>query len=102
MGYAPVIGFRAGIATPFYFYDLEKEEQTNLRLFPFAGMDTTLFYYQKLSAQSAFEELKLVVDEAKKVNGTFIFVAHNDLIGPKSIWSGWNKYFEQFIDYARE
>ncbi len=86
----------------FYFYDLEKEEQTNLRIFPFAGMDSTLMYYQKLKPETALEELKLLVNEVKKVNGTFIFVAHNDLIGKKSVWEGWSKCFEQFVAYARE
>ena len=35
LGYAGQTGFRAGICTPFYFYDLELEETTNLLLVPF-------------------------------------------------------------------
>jgi hypothetical protein len=102
LGYASILGFRAGIASPFFFYDILKEEQTNLRIFPFAAMDATLHYYLKLSPKSALEELKLLVDEVKKVQGTFIFIAHNDLISEASIWKGWNKYFQEFIAYARE
>ncbi|MFI5164946.1 MAG: DUF7033 domain-containing protein, partial [Bacteroidia bacterium] len=45
LGYAGNIGFRASICTPFYFYDLEKEETTTLRLNPFAVMDATLNTY---------------------------------------------------------
>jgi hypothetical protein len=36
LGYSSLAGFRAGIASPFLFYDLEKEEATQLRVFPFA------------------------------------------------------------------
>ncbi len=102
MGYASVLGFRASIASPYYFYDLRKEEQTNLRIYPFAAIDSALFYYLKLSSASAFEEVKLLVDEVKKVNGTFIFVAHNDLIGPHGPWANWQTYFEKLVAYARE
>ena len=34
MGYADQIGFRAGTCTPFYFYDLENEIQTTLKVHP--------------------------------------------------------------------
>ena len=36
MGYASNVGFRAGTCTPFYFYDLDFEIQTPLKVFPFA------------------------------------------------------------------
>lgn len=102
MGHASILGFRASITSPFFFYDLLKDEQTNLKIFPFAAMDSTLHYYLNLSPKSALEELKLLVNEVKSVQGTFIFIAHNDLISPTSVWKGWSKYFEEFIAYARE
>jgi len=36
MGYASNVGFRAGTCTPFYFYDLDFEIQTPLKIFSFA------------------------------------------------------------------
>ena len=102
LGNPNVIGFRASIASPFYFYDLKRDDTTSLRIFPFAAMDSTLYYYLKVTPESALEELKLITDEIKKVQGTFIFIAHNDLISKKSPWKGWNNCFEEFIEYAKE
>ncbi|MEI7803414.1 MAG: polysaccharide deacetylase family protein [Bacteroidota bacterium] len=102
MGNPNIIGFRASIASPFYFYDLKRDETTSLRVHPFAAMDSTLFYYTKVTAESALEELKLITDEIKKVHGTFIYIAHNDLISKQSLWKGWSQCFEEFIEYAKE
>ena len=102
LGNPGLIGFRASIASPFYFYDLIRDENTNLRIFPFAAMDSALYYHMKVTSETALSELKILVDEVKKVHGTFIYIAHNDLIGKQSPWKGWNSYYEQFIEYARE
>ncbi len=102
MGNPNIIGFRASIASPFLFYDLKRDETTSLRIHPFTAMDSTLFYYTKVSAESALEELKLITQEIKKVQGTFIYIAHNDLISPNSPWKGWHECFEKFIEYAKE
>ena len=47
MGYGSINGFRASVASSFYWYDLEKEEKTDLELFPFCFMDANSFYEQK-------------------------------------------------------
>ena len=36
IGYHDAYGFRAGTCKPFLFFDVEKNETTKLRLFPFA------------------------------------------------------------------
>ena len=43
MGYPDEPGFRAGIARPYYFYDVAEDHQTNLKIFPFQVMDATLY-----------------------------------------------------------
>ena len=100
MGFASQVGFRAGIASSVLWYDLSKEETTSLRIFPFAVMDATLYYYQKLSAEQAFFKTKKLIDEVKKVNGYFQFLAHNDLLSEKFLWSGWREKFEEVNAYA--
>ena len=52
MGYADVVGYRASIAAPFAWFDLEKNEETALTIYPFAVMDVTLKNYMKLQQVS--------------------------------------------------
>ena len=47
MGFVDAIGFRAGISSPFPFYDLERDHETELLVHPFCVMDTTLQKYLK-------------------------------------------------------
>jgi hypothetical protein len=101
MGFASEVGFRAGIASPFYWYDLLKEEATTLRIFPFAAMDATLHYYQKLSPDEAFTKTKKLINEVKKVNGYFQFLAHNDLLC-NSLWPDWRNKFQELLAFASE
>jgi hypothetical protein len=102
MGYPNNLGFRASICTPFHFYDLEREEPTGLKIHSFAAMDATLFHKMGLKSDDALEEVKLIADEVKKVAGTFIFIAHNNLITENSPFRGWRANFEQLIKYAKE
>ena len=62
MGYGSINGFRASVTSPFFWYDLEREEQTKLLLYPFCFMEANSFYEQKYSTQQAFEELKHYYD----------------------------------------
>ena len=58
MGFADRVGFRAGTCTPFYFYDLDFEIQTPLKVFPFALMDTTLNDYMKLTPKQSLGRIR--------------------------------------------
>jgi hypothetical protein len=77
MGYASVAGFRAGIASPFRFYDLGSERETSLYIYPFAFMDTTLEDYMKLSPEEYHGKVKPIIKEVKEVGGTLIGIWHN-------------------------
>src|SRR6202171_1492397 len=57
MGYGSSNGFRASIASSFYWYDLKAEKKTVLMLFPFCFMDATSFYENGLTPKAAFAEL---------------------------------------------
>ncbi|MBI4946764.1 MAG: polysaccharide deacetylase family protein [Bacteroidetes bacterium] len=100
MGFADEIGFRAGICTPYKFYDLEKEEETNLTIHPFAVMDGTLNNYLKLAPQQALEKIKEVVREVKNVNGELITVWHNETLSDWREWKGWKEVYEEVIKIA--
>lgn len=100
MGYGSVNGFRASVASPFYWYDLVKDEQTELLLYPFCYMDANSFYEQKQSSFQALEEMFNYLNKVKKVNGTLITLWHNTYLGKEAIYVGWREAYEQFIKEA--
>ena len=97
MGYASHYGFRAGTCTPFYFYDLDFEIQTPLKVFPFAAMDVTLNDYLNFTPKKSYNTLMLLAKEVKEVEGTLITVFHNESVSGTGRWRGWNKLYESFL-----
>lgn len=102
MGYASEIGFRASICSPFYFYDLDMDMGTKLRLVPFMLMDGTMKDYMKLSPEESVQKAMRLIDEVKAVNGTFVTLWHNQSVNDKEEWTGWRKVYEDIVAYATE
>ena len=102
MGFGSINGFRASVASAFFWYDLEKEEQTQLLLYPFCFMEANSFYEQKFSARQAFEELKHYLNIVKSVNGTLITIWHNSFLGTAAQFKGWREMYEQFISLVKQ
>jgi hypothetical protein len=98
MGYAQHYGFRAGTCTPFYFYDIDFEIQTPLKIFPFAVMDGTLKEYLNLTTKRSFDEIYKLAKAVKEVNGTFITVFHNESISGTGKWKGWEQKFIEMLE----
>lgn len=97
MGYGSINGFRASVATPFYWYDLEKDETTGLRIHPFCYMEANSLYEQQLNPEQALEEMLMYFNRCKSVNGTFISIWHNHILGRDEIYSGWNEMYGRFL-----
>lgn len=97
MGYGSINGFRASTASPFYWYNLEKEEQTSLRIHPFCFMDANSYYEQKQAPLQTFDELLHYASICKKNNGTLITIWHNNFLGTAGEFKGWKEIYEQFI-----
>ena len=93
MCYAKHYGFRASTCTPFYFYDLDYEIQTPLKVFPIAVMDGTLRSYQNLSHKRGFEVILKLAREVNQVRGTFITLFHNETLSNRGIWRRWKKVY---------
>ena len=102
MGYSNEYGFRAGICTPFHFYDMESDAETNLTIHPFAVMDSALKKYLNLSPDEALDVLKTVIDEIKAVEGTLYTIWHNNSLCELFGWEGWSRVYEQMLDYAHQ
>jgi hypothetical protein len=100
MGYAALPGFRAGICSTFNFYDLDREEETKLRIHPFMVMDGTLRDYMNLTPDEAIEKISTLINEVKKVQGTFISLWHNESLSDKKRWEGWLRVYEAMLEMA--
>lgn len=101
MGYGSINGFRASVASSFYWYNLAKEEQTALRIHPFCFMDANSFYEQHFSAAQAYEEMMHYYKVCKEVNGSLITIWHNNFLGEAREFSGWKEIYEAFIEKVR-
>jgi hypothetical protein len=101
MGYASKPGFRASTCTPFFFYDLENEEQTSLRIFSFQAMDATLNQYSQLNQEEAVGRIQKLVNAVKKVNGTFITLWHNESLGEQNDWKAWSVVYEKVLKICK-
>ncbi len=101
MGYADTVGFRAGISSPYPFYDLERDNETSLLIHPFCVMDTTLQKYLGLSPEEGLERYRRLIDAVRSVNGTFCCIVHNQNLGELYGWQGWRATYEQMLEYAR-
>ena len=93
MGYAGEAGFRAGIAHPHSFYDLPREEQTSLILYPAVCMDGTLRDYQKLSVPEAESLVRELVEAVRSTGGTFVSIWHNSTVTERDDREGWRNLY---------
>ncbi|MDZ4794491.1 MAG: polysaccharide deacetylase family protein [Bacteroidota bacterium] len=97
MGYGTINGFRASVASSFYWYNLEKEAATSLLIHPFCFMEANSFFEQHFSARQALEEMRQYYQQVKKVNGTLITIWHNSFLGTDERFKGWKEAYYQFI-----
>jgi len=100
LGYADQVGFRAGLAGAFPWYDLQQEKMTNLMIHPFTVMDVTLKYYMGLSPKAALEKTKLLLERTREVGGTFTLLWHNSSFAQSMGWEGWKSVYEGILDFA--
>lgn len=101
LGYGTKNGFRASYAKPFFWYNLKEEKQTSLLLHPFCYMDANSIFEQKLSAETALQEMEHYYEIAKKVDGSFIFIMHNHFLANQTKWNMWRATYEKFLQKIR-
>lgn len=97
MGYGSINGFRASVASPFYWYDLEKDQATSLLLYPFCYMEANSFFEQRYTPQQALEEMLHYFQAVKKVNGVLVTIWHNTFLGTDKLFSGWREMYARFV-----
>ena len=102
MGYGSINGFRASVASPFYWYDLEKEQTSFLLLYPFCYMEANSFFEQKITPQQALDEMRYYYQSVKAVDGTLITIWHNTFLGTDKLFKGWKEVYALFVNEVCE
>ena len=97
MGYGSINGFRASVASPFYWYNLKKDEQTDLMVHPFCYMEANSFFEQHYTPQQAADELQHYHDIVKYVNGELITIFHNHFVTEQREWIEWRNMYAEFL-----
>lgn len=97
VGYGSINGFRASAASSFYWYDLEKDEKTDLKLYPFCYMEANSFFEQKYFPEQALEEMLQYLNAVKSVKGMLITIWHNTFLGTHKRFAGWREVYEEFL-----
>ncbi|RYD74216.1 MAG: hypothetical protein EOP53_18725 [Sphingobacteriales bacterium] len=102
MGYGSINGFRASVASSFFWYDLQAEKITSLRVYPFCFMDANSFYEQKQNAKESLAELLTYYQKCKAANGEMISIFHNNFLGTDALFAGWKELYVEFISQLRQ
>lgn len=89
MGYAETPGFRAGTCFPFYFFDVERNETTTLKIFPVSFMEGTFAEDMAATPEAAFPVMLQLLETVKKYNGFFCCIWHNHTLSDEGLWKGW-------------
>nr|WP_241148084.1 polysaccharide deacetylase family protein [Lacinutrix jangbogonensis] len=100
MGYINHIGFRAGTCTPFFFFDLDYEIQTPLRINTYHVLDYALLKYQ--SSLDKKMHLNQIIKSVKNVNGEFVSVFHNYTFGTSETWKDYKEFFNIILESTNE
>lgn len=98
MGYGSLNGFRASIASSVYWFDLSKNESTNLKLHPFCFMDANSHYEQKQSPQESFAELMAYRNLCKALKIPFTSIWHNSILSNMPEFAGWMEMYRAYLD----
>jgi hypothetical protein len=97
IGYGSINGFRASSTSPFYWYDLEREQQTSLLIRPFCYMEANSYFEQHFTAEQALNELQRYHDVVKSVGGELITIFHNHFVTEQKEWLPWRNMYAEFL-----
>ncbi|MBE7169967.1 MAG: polysaccharide deacetylase family protein [Williamsia sp.] len=102
MGYAELPGFRAGICTSFYFFDLISNRATTLRVHPITYMEGTFIEDLQLRPEASLTIIKQLISRVKQVEGHFLCIWHNHTISEWGVYKEWRQVFEETLRLVYE
>lgn len=96
MGYLNQIGFRAGTATPYNFYDISNEFQLPLKIHPIFANEKGI---KKIESSDPFEKLGKYYDCLPLPCGKLTIVLNNKFLQPNKTN---NTFHKGFLDYIND
>jgi hypothetical protein len=102
MGYAELPGFRAGICTPFRFYNLSEETATQLVIHPVTYMEGSFLEDMGMQPDECITTIAQLVETVKAVKGSFVCIWHNHTLSDYKIYKGWRKPYEATLRLLKE
>ncbi|MBK9151180.1 MAG: polysaccharide deacetylase family protein [Saprospiraceae bacterium] len=97
MGFHDAVGYRAGTGYDFYWYDLERECQTRLRVTPFQVMDVSLKVHLKLQPHHAMAIVSDMIETARHYDSPLTTIWHNSSFYDLHGWAGWEQVYRGLI-----
>lgn len=97
MGWHDALGFRAGTAYTYKWFDILNDTCTDLNVHPFMAMDVTLKNYLKLNVSDAKDNLNELYDSLEYSGGQFVTIWHNESLGNYTSWKGWKEMYEGWL-----
>lgn len=91
-------GFRLGVTVPIKFFDLEKNQETNLTLYPSVIMDVSLKKYKNFTIEEAKKFCREIVSYYKKYGGIFVSVWHNESLSNDPNWKDWRIVYRFLLE----
>lgn len=99
MIYASKCGFRTGLCVPFKWFDLKRNEPTNLTIHPSTVMEGVLRDYNKLPVKEAGQQINNLLNEVKQFGGEFVSIYHNDSFVPEQ--KDWVRLYKDMLSNSK-
>lgn len=94
MGFRDEPGFRAGIARPFFFYDISAERISKMRLIPFQFLDITFSGSEETDPAPVMQEIRKSIAAVREAGGFFVSIWHNTTLLETVECQVWRDLFE--------
>lgn len=99
--YADALGFRGGLAHPFFPYNHITQETMNILEIPLTVMDKTLLDYKKMDAEKALNDIEKIIKAVEKHNGLLTLLWHNEMFDDVG-FPGWRTLYERILINLKE
>jgi hypothetical protein len=96
MGYTEEVGYRASTAVPFYFYDLNNDLQTSLKIHPIVADEAGL---RMFTNKKAFKKLEKLYENLPTRSAFHGVSFSNAILNDEETKNSWADQFIYYIQY---